>query len=747
MKPLLLLLALSALGEETKVEQVTEGRVLFGVGSAQVGPKARTQLLILARRVLKDPRDLLVVGHSDRRGDDDANKSLSRRRAAAVAAVLTSAGLDRGRIQTLGAGFGDPVDPRASAEADAKNRRVEVWLIGSTHVGWVSWRYRRLEAKTPERAWFDAVIKLPLEAQHRVRTRARSAGEITFREGYVLYLGPNGSLVVFEPRARRAPSRPGRVQLEEGSLLANLPAAASTPLDIATGAARVRGAGRKVRIQHDDASGTSLVSVYDGALDVAAQGKRVRVRRGFGTRVRRGRAPERPTPLPAPPSWTEGRDTILALRCELPEQCLTAPLRWKSPQSRFRIEVARDDDLEFRQVLSSTVSPRPTWSPVGLEPGAYRVRIAALDAKGLIGRANLPRMLLVAEAVNLSPAPSGLTRDGPGATSAPVIPGRTTRWRLDDGTVDTTTLAAGSHQLVLVAEHPEGTFEQPLAVEVLPQRLTLSATTADAAQYRLAGLEGPAADPLWVRPIGPKLDVCSGRGDEEVELRPCDGAEGGRPEPGPILKLRRRAFAQRFLVYGRHRHGRTLSVPARPGTSTRAASRTDPLSFAPRRPEAFFGLEGGARFGETAHGRLGFELGARVPLDSLDLRLSLRGGYGRPLNPQQGLEDLSGGVGADFAWLLGRLRPFVGVAGGIQSVTVAPGGPAGRDEGLEPFGLVRVGLGYAIGDLEVYAAGQVASAFTASGPTLETLVRPAAVLGFRAGGVRAAAAGEPAPDR
>ena len=67
-----------------------------------------------------------VEGHTDTRGNDDANMTLSQERAEAVVEFLVENGVDRGRLHAVGFGETRPVVEDASSRADhARNRRVE----------------------------------------------------------------------------------------------------------------------------------------------------------------------------------------------------------------------------------------------------------------------------------------------------------------------------------------------------------------------------------------------------------------------------------------------------------------------------------------------------------------------------------------------------------------------------------------------------------------------------------------------
>jgi OOP family OmpA-OmpF porin len=69
---------------------------------------------------------LMVTGHTDRSGSDAYNDALSVRRANAVADLLSSKGLDRGRLELSGRGESMPRVPTLDGERNPQNRRVEI---------------------------------------------------------------------------------------------------------------------------------------------------------------------------------------------------------------------------------------------------------------------------------------------------------------------------------------------------------------------------------------------------------------------------------------------------------------------------------------------------------------------------------------------------------------------------------------------------------------------------------------------
>ncbi|WP_269790961.1 OmpA family protein [Stenotrophomonas sp. Iso1] len=70
-----------------------------------------------------------VVGHTDSIGTDAVNNRISKERADAVAAYLSAQGVQRARIETLGAGKSYPIADNSTDAGRAQNRRVEIRVI------------------------------------------------------------------------------------------------------------------------------------------------------------------------------------------------------------------------------------------------------------------------------------------------------------------------------------------------------------------------------------------------------------------------------------------------------------------------------------------------------------------------------------------------------------------------------------------------------------------------------------------
>ena len=74
---------------------------------------------------------VIAVGHTDSVGTDAYNDKLAIRRAESVKAYLLSKGVEANRVYTEGKGEKQPVADNKTAEGRAKNRRVEIEVVGT----------------------------------------------------------------------------------------------------------------------------------------------------------------------------------------------------------------------------------------------------------------------------------------------------------------------------------------------------------------------------------------------------------------------------------------------------------------------------------------------------------------------------------------------------------------------------------------------------------------------------------------
>lgn len=101
-------------------------KVLFAFNSADLGGNANANLDKLVNVLNRYPdTNIQIIGHTDSKGTDDYNKTLSERRANAVIDYLKTHNIATGRLAAKGMGEMDPVATNDTDEGRAQNRRVE----------------------------------------------------------------------------------------------------------------------------------------------------------------------------------------------------------------------------------------------------------------------------------------------------------------------------------------------------------------------------------------------------------------------------------------------------------------------------------------------------------------------------------------------------------------------------------------------------------------------------------------------
>ena len=114
----------------TKVTYAADA--FFDFDKAVLKPEGKAKLDDLVGKVKGINLEVIIaVGHTDAIGTDSYNQRLSVRRAEAVKAYLVSKGIEKNRVYTEGKGEKQPVADNKTAEGRAKNRRVEIEVVGT----------------------------------------------------------------------------------------------------------------------------------------------------------------------------------------------------------------------------------------------------------------------------------------------------------------------------------------------------------------------------------------------------------------------------------------------------------------------------------------------------------------------------------------------------------------------------------------------------------------------------------------
>jgi outer membrane protein OmpA-like peptidoglycan-associated protein len=117
-------------------------QVVFETGRAEIKPDS-FNLLGQVVSVLKEHPEIARVavdGHTDNRGAEKTNITLSQRRALSVVRWLSEHGIDARRLEARGFGPRRPLSDNATEAGRARNRRVEFLIKKRTDLGEAGWK-------------------------------------------------------------------------------------------------------------------------------------------------------------------------------------------------------------------------------------------------------------------------------------------------------------------------------------------------------------------------------------------------------------------------------------------------------------------------------------------------------------------------------------------------------------------------------------------------------------------------------
>ena len=114
----------------TKVTYAADA--FFDFDKAVLKPEGKAKLDDLTGKIKDINLEVIIaVGHTDSVGTDAYNQKLSIKRAEAVKAYLVTKGIEKNRVYTEGKGEKQPVADNKTKEGQAKNRRVEIEVVGT----------------------------------------------------------------------------------------------------------------------------------------------------------------------------------------------------------------------------------------------------------------------------------------------------------------------------------------------------------------------------------------------------------------------------------------------------------------------------------------------------------------------------------------------------------------------------------------------------------------------------------------
>ncbi|MCS7227761.1 MAG: FecR domain-containing protein, partial [Endomicrobia bacterium] len=279
-------------------------------------------------------------------------------------------------------------------------------------------------------SWEEPQINMELYNDDAITTYENSRANIKFYSGEILSIDEN-SFVTIRPELKQE-----EVRLHKGGVRATKAKVITETAEVVPKIdPKLPKTDFRTKFRAEDK--TTLVEVYDGAVNVTAEGKTIYVPKGFGTEVKLLSPPSTPKPLPPPPEIafkTESvkftSDNELVLSKSLPnvsfqlqepkietlpfvadtkqneKQKLTPqPLDYSKPKilgniiKKYHIQIAKD--IEFKKVVYDEVGDiRPDKtinfdiSKLQLSDGRYYYKISYIDELGFENPAT-PRVFIV----------------------------------------------------------------------------------------------------------------------------------------------------------------------------------------------------------------------------------------------------------------------------------------------------------------------------------------------------------------
>ncbi len=390
--------------------------VSFEKGKAKILPQFYKALDELGKKLIealqkKPDLKIEIIGHTDNTGSFEFNKKLSLERAKAVRDYLVKKfNLKLENFIIRGAGPSEPIAPNDTEEGRARNRRIEV-IIGEEKIVLSSEPERPIEPENPEAwiEWFKNDVKYQRRGESiwlnphldqglyrlwKVNTLRDSLSVIKFRDGSRLDMLPNTLIIIYgnlgdEPR--RLKDYKHHVELSTGMLYNKLKSV--TPKDsfnVYTPSAELSIFSKENSIWVNK-KGNTIVSVHDGYVLVSAQGKAVKVEKGYGNITEKGKSPSDPIPLPDEPSDFSPRGKIYLFKGEL------LAINWNevTSASKYYFQLSTDSAFEsliLDQEIEKNVIQIPTDTLIAGQTYYYRVK--SIDYNGLESKFSEPQELL-----------------------------------------------------------------------------------------------------------------------------------------------------------------------------------------------------------------------------------------------------------------------------------------------------------------------------------------------------------------
>ncbi|HPH66351.1 MAG TPA: LysM domain-containing protein [Kofleriaceae bacterium] len=247
--------------------------------------------------------------------------------------------------------------------------------------------------------WNNGQRGMDLFRAWRVNTQTQASAEITFRNNSQIEMREDTVVIIYGADATKTRVDSVEVALESGALRSRLGELAGKPSSttVTTPSSGITGLASDFLIAVDRAGMSTIANHGKTAIAVRSvdkkkkpSGKPVSVGSNMGTRVEVGKAPEKPRPLPAMPQWNASETAVLGAP--------TATLRGRwapiANVAKFRVEIA-DSNASNQVTVLEIPGSASAFESQNVPAGVYTIRVAAIDADGLEGKASAPLLQTV----------------------------------------------------------------------------------------------------------------------------------------------------------------------------------------------------------------------------------------------------------------------------------------------------------------------------------------------------------------
>jgi len=298
-------------------------------------------------------------------------------------------------MRTLMAGL------RLTGPSDASNRSLGAELLdpiasASSPVAKLTVKGRDVKRRAAGQiAWSRAASGLDLYDRDAVQTGPAGKASIEFGPKVAVQVDENALVVVSGLHLGADPIAPQGLVLLQGDLWAQIRESYEAPIsvEIPTGQALLKSApGGTADFRIDVGRDRSAsVSVLGGSLELAANGRRIRVGPRQFSRVSPGGQIQEPRPLPSAPVAMEPADGSSFPYLDLPPRIT---FRWSPVDGadRYRVRAAKGSAFRALTLDETVTTPSLTWGR--LPVGSYNWSVAAIQDE-IEGPPSAPRRLSV----------------------------------------------------------------------------------------------------------------------------------------------------------------------------------------------------------------------------------------------------------------------------------------------------------------------------------------------------------------